>query len=83
MSDCNHESGLDVEGSLASFGAVGTGVIVSVDLATTVQCMANIFTTKNTNSTAGIDWTSAISKLLKPSAEPAVETLLLKMKLTI
>lgn len=75
---------MDVEGSLASFGAVGTGVIVSVDLATTVQrTIINVFTTKNTNSTAGIDWTSGISKLLEPSAEPAVETLLLKMKLTI
>lgn len=75
---------MDVEGSLASFGAVGTGVIISVDLATTVQrMMINIFTTKNTNSTAGIDWTSDISKLLESSAEPAVLTLLLKMKLTI
>ena len=75
---------MDVEGSLASIGAVGTGVIVSVDLATTVQGMIiNIFTTKNTNSSPGIDWNSDISKLLEPSAEPAVETLLLKMKLTI
>lgn len=75
---------MDIEGSLTSFGAVSIGVIVSVDLAITVQgMMANIVTTKNTNSTAGIDWASGISKLLEPLAEPAVETLLLKMKLTI